>query len=79
MNRCGRTLAPFSIGSGNSFRAVACPQFLRRDDVTERTGSGAQSHVVYGRNEPALAHYHKSICRALGLSVDEGSVRTEAE
>jgi len=35
-------------------------------------GSGAQSHVVYGRNEPALAHYHKSIRRALGLPVDEG-------
>lgn len=37
-------------------------------------GSGAQSHVVYGRNEPALAHYHKSIRRALGLPVDEGPV-----
>ena len=36
--------------------------------------SGAQSHVVYGRNEPALAHYHKSIRRALGLPVDEGPV-----
>jgi phenylpropionate dioxygenase-like ring-hydroxylating dioxygenase large terminal subunit len=39
-------------------------------------GSGAQSHVVYGRNEPALAHYHKSIRRALGL-VDP--VRAAAE
>jgi phenylpropionate dioxygenase-like ring-hydroxylating dioxygenase large terminal subunit len=36
--------------------------------------SGAQTHVVYGRNEPALAHYHKSIRRALGLPVDEGPV-----
>jgi hypothetical protein len=35
---------------------------------------GAQTHVVYGRNEPALAHYHKSIRRALGLPVDEGPV-----
>jgi hypothetical protein len=40
-------------------------------------GSGAQSHVVYGRNEPALAHYHKSIRRALGLPVDE--MRAAAE
>jgi phenylpropionate dioxygenase-like ring-hydroxylating dioxygenase large terminal subunit len=42
---------------------------------------GAQTHVVYGRNEPALAHYHKSIRRALGLPVDEGPlpVRMAAE
>jgi hypothetical protein len=41
--------------------------------------SGAQSHVVYGRNEPALAHYHKSIRRALHLPVDEGPLRSAAE
>jgi phenylpropionate dioxygenase-like ring-hydroxylating dioxygenase large terminal subunit len=32
---------------------------------------GAQSHVVYGSNEPALAHYHKSIRQALGLAIDD--------
>jgi phenylpropionate dioxygenase-like ring-hydroxylating dioxygenase large terminal subunit len=32
--------------------------------------SKAQSHVVYGRNEPALIHYHKSIREELGLPVD---------
>jgi len=42
-------------------------------------GSGAQSHIVYGRNEPALAHYHKSIRRALGLPVDEGPLLAAAE
>jgi nitrite reductase/ring-hydroxylating ferredoxin subunit len=42
-------------------------------------GSGAQSHVVYGRNEPALAHYHKSIRRALGLPVEEAPVQAAAE
>ena len=36
-------------------------------------GSGAQSHVVYGRNEPALAHYHKSIRAALGMPVEENA------
>jgi len=36
--------------------------------------SGAQSHIVYGRNEPALAHYHKSIRRELGLPVDEAPI-----
>lgn len=29
--------------------------------------SGAQTHVVYGRNEPAMIHYHKSMRIALGL------------
>jgi len=42
-------------------------------------GSGAQSHVVYGRNEPALAHYHKSIRRALGLPLDEEAIPLDAK
>jgi phenylpropionate dioxygenase-like ring-hydroxylating dioxygenase large terminal subunit len=40
--------------------------------------SGAQKEVVYGRNEPAMIHYHKSLRRALGLPVD-GDVRSAAE
>ncbi len=39
-------------------------------------GSGAQSHVVYGRNEPGLAHYQRSIREALGLPVDDSSDRS---
>jgi phenylpropionate dioxygenase-like ring-hydroxylating dioxygenase large terminal subunit len=34
--------------------------------------SGAQTHVVYGRNEPAMIHYHQSMCEALGLGRDTG-------
>jgi phenylpropionate dioxygenase-like ring-hydroxylating dioxygenase large terminal subunit len=30
--------------------------------------SGAQTHVVYGRNEPAMIHYHQSMRTALGLA-----------
>jgi hypothetical protein len=30
--------------------------------------SGAQTHVVYGRNEPAMIHYHRSLRAALGLA-----------
>ena len=41
--------------------------------------SPAQTHVVYGRNEPALAHYHQSIRRELGLPVDAVGVRTSAQ
>jgi phenylpropionate dioxygenase-like ring-hydroxylating dioxygenase large terminal subunit len=29
--------------------------------------SGAQTHVVYGRNEPAMIHYHQSLRAAMGL------------
>ena len=29
--------------------------------------SGAQTHTVYGRNEPAMIHYHQSMRTALGL------------
>jgi hypothetical protein len=28
--------------------------------------SGAQTHTVYGRNEPAMIHYHQSMLKALG-------------
>ncbi|MDX2155969.1 MAG: SRPBCC family protein [Hyphomicrobiaceae bacterium] len=32
-------------------------------------GSGAQTHTVLGRNEPAMIHYHQSLRRALSLPV----------
>ncbi len=32
-------------------------------------GSGAQTHTVLGRNEPAMIHYHQSVRRAVGLPV----------
>jgi phenylpropionate dioxygenase-like ring-hydroxylating dioxygenase large terminal subunit len=40
--------------------------------------SGAQKEVVYGRNEPAMIHYHQSLRRALGLPL-ETSMRAAAE
>jgi phenylpropionate dioxygenase-like ring-hydroxylating dioxygenase large terminal subunit len=30
--------------------------------------SGAQDHIVFGRNEPGLQHYHRAIKRALGMA-----------
>jgi len=32
--------------------------------------SGAQSHTVFGRNEPAMIHYHQSMRAALGLPAE---------
>ena len=40
--------------------------------------SGAQSHTVYGRNEPAMIHYHQSMRTALGLG-QASEVRDAAE
>jgi phenylpropionate dioxygenase-like ring-hydroxylating dioxygenase large terminal subunit len=40
--------------------------------------SGAQTHTVYGRNEPAMIHYHQSMRKALGLGLP-GEVREAAE
>jgi len=32
--------------------------------------SGAQRDVVYGRNEPAMIHYHRAMREALGMTLD---------
>ena len=40
-------------------------------------GSGAQNHVVYGRNEPALIHFHQAIRRAIGLPVEAKQVEAQ--
>ena len=37
--------------------------------------AGAQTHTVYGRNEPAMIHYHQSLRRALKMPV---AARTQA-
>jgi phenylpropionate dioxygenase-like ring-hydroxylating dioxygenase large terminal subunit len=41
-------------------------------------GSGAQTEVVYGRNEPAMIHWHQQARRALGLPVS-GALAAAAE
>lgn len=40
--------------------------------------SGAQTHVVYGRVEPGMIHYHQAIRRALDLPIDT-EMRAAAE
>jgi phenylpropionate dioxygenase-like ring-hydroxylating dioxygenase large terminal subunit len=41
-------------------------------------GSGAQTSTVYGRNEPAMIHYHQSMLRALAAP-GTGALREAAE
>ncbi|MGB8550940.1 MAG: SRPBCC family protein, partial [Xanthobacteraceae bacterium] len=40
--------------------------------------SGAQTHTVFGRNEPAMIHYHQQMQAALGRPVPE-AMRQAAE
>lgn len=50
-------------------------RFVREEDFPTGTGiqagflSGAQSHTVFGQNEPALIHYHRSLRQALERKV----------
>jgi nitrite reductase/ring-hydroxylating ferredoxin subunit len=60
--------------------ALAIDVITNEDFPVSRTmqigfGSGAQTHVVYGRNEPGLTHFHQAIREALGLSVEGGTVQ----
>jgi phenylpropionate dioxygenase-like ring-hydroxylating dioxygenase large terminal subunit len=41
--------------------------------------SGAQTHLVYGRNEPAMIHYHQSIQTALSSALPAASQQQAAE
>ena len=36
-------------------------------DIQKNFDSGAQEHVTFGRNEPALVHYHRTLRQSLGL------------
>lgn len=51
-----------------AIRTVEAEDFVLGAQIQQNASSGMQSHVVYGENEPALAHYHSGIRRALGLN-----------
>jgi phenylpropionate dioxygenase-like ring-hydroxylating dioxygenase large terminal subunit len=57
-----------------AIRVITTEDFAAGRTMQIGFASGAQTHVVYGRNEPALAHYHKSIRRTLGLPIDTAPV-----
>jgi phenylpropionate dioxygenase-like ring-hydroxylating dioxygenase large terminal subunit len=50
--------------------AVDREDFRLGEGIQRGFSSGAQEHVTYGRNEPALIHFHRSLQRALGLAGD---------
>jgi phenylpropionate dioxygenase-like ring-hydroxylating dioxygenase large terminal subunit len=51
--------------------------FPLSEGIQRGCSSGAQRHLTYGRNEPALIHHHKALRRALGLEEIPRPERTE--
>jgi len=49
-------------------RTVEAEDFPVCLDIQRGFAAGAQSHITFGRNEPALGHYHCSLRQALGLA-----------
>jgi phenylpropionate dioxygenase-like ring-hydroxylating dioxygenase large terminal subunit len=47
-------------------RTVDTEDFPVCQDIQRGFTSGAQTHITFGRNEPALAHYHHGIQEAVG-------------
>ena len=48
-------------------RTVEQEDFPVTENIQRGAFSGAQEHLTYGRNEPALIHYHRSLRQALRL------------
>ena len=46
-------------------KVVTTEDFPAGRTIQAGVTSGAQTHVVYGRNEPAMIHYHQSLRAAL--------------
>lgn len=44
------------------------------EGIQQSFRSGAQSHIVFGRNEPALQHFHRMIRAALALPPVDGEI-----
>ncbi|HRD76842.1 MAG TPA: SRPBCC family protein, partial [Hyphomicrobiaceae bacterium] len=47
-------------------RTVEAEDFPVCEGIQRGLLSGAQEHITFGRNEPALGHYHASLAAALG-------------
>jgi hypothetical protein len=48
-------------------RTVQGEDFPVGEDIQRGLRSGAQDAITFGRNEPALQHYHRKIRAGLGL------------
>ena len=48
-----------------TLRTVEEEDFPTGESIQAGLASGAQEHMTYGRNEPALQHWQKCVCAAL--------------
>jgi phenylpropionate dioxygenase-like ring-hydroxylating dioxygenase large terminal subunit len=72
----GRRKAEFNLEL--LWKVTTTEDFPQSDRIHSNLVSGAIRELVFGRNEPALIHYHKQIARAAGgqfISDIEGAVR----
>jgi hypothetical protein len=60
----GRRKAEFNLDL--LWKVTTTEDFPQSDRIHANLASGAIREVVFGRNEPALIHYHKQIVRAAG-------------
>ena len=59
-------------------KVVTTEDFPIGRTIQQGIRAGAQTHTVFGRNEPAMIHYHQSLHRALN-EPRGGELRTAAE
>ena len=50
------------------WKTVITEDFPLGETIQQGFHSGAQTHLVYGRNEPGMINFHKSVRRGLGLA-----------
>ncbi len=55
-----------------TMNVVEREDFVQQEAIQRNTMSGLYPERVFGRNEPALIHYHESLDRALGGSTALG-------
>jgi hypothetical protein len=42
------------------------------EGIQQSFRSGAQEHITFGRNEPALHHFHRTVRKALDMPLAAG-------
>jgi hypothetical protein len=55
-----------------TIRTVCEEDFPASEGMQRGFSSGAQTHSTYGRNEPALAYFQRTVARAIGESTPTG-------
>ena len=47
-------------------RVTDTEDFVLCEQIQKGFYAGAQESIIFGRNEPGLAHYHRGLAEALG-------------